>query len=313
MTPEVPDRDDWFSEELGFPRPDWQAVSGWMQAQVGQADLHASWQQAARHWLTRLRNGLGGKYAMAESAHFHLLSELELSQQDEQLKFLETIRIRLLDTLGDIAWAPGTGKHVVLRFTEQDDYFAYLSYFYPDGNYATSGGVLLSRGYVHVAYPAATANYERAVLAHELTHNLLCHLPLPRWLDEMLAMLFQAQIANGGAPAMNAELAEQHYAFWDASRIQQFWRGELFRTEEGQELSYGLAGVLQVLILTDLRPSPEKFRRFVLRAKWHDAGALAAREELGIKLGDLVGRFLGSGDWSPAEPLWPGKSEAVPG
>ncbi len=313
MTPEVPDRDEWFSEELGFPRPDWRAISGWMQAHVRQADLHASWQQAARHWLMRLRNGLGGKYAMAESTHFHLLSELDPRQQEEHLKFLEKTRIRLLATLGDVAWSPGTGKHVVLRFTEQDDYFAYLSYFFPDGNYATSSGVLLPRGYVHIAYPAMAATYEQATLAHEFAHNLLCHLPLPRWLGELLAMLFEAEIANSGAPAMDGELAGRHHAFWNAQRIQQFWRGELFYTEEGQALSYSLSRVLQVLILTDLRPSPEQFRRFVLRADRNDAGAIAVQEELGIDLGDLVGRFLGPGDWAPAVPLWPAKNTSKSG
>ena len=62
------------------------------------------------------------------------------------LQFLENARTRLRQTLGDVAWLDSVGKHVVLRFTDIDDYYAYIAHYYADGEHATSGGVFLRKG-----------------------------------------------------------------------------------------------------------------------------------------------------------------------
>ena len=43
------------------------------------------------------------------------------------------------ESLQDAAWRPNGGSHVILLFTDDDDYYQYVSYFYCDGIHPTSG------------------------------------------------------------------------------------------------------------------------------------------------------------------------------
>ena len=294
----VPDRDAWFVEANGFPRPKWQSIYGWLRA-FRQGGSHEDWVQVSRHWLGRLRDRLGGDYTAAESANFLLVSDLSGAGRDAELRFLEQSRAQILSILGEIADPHARGKHVVLRFSEHDDYYAYLAHYYGEGTHATSGGILLTDGYAHIAYPAITPGDDRRALAHELTHNLLVHLPLPPWLNEALAMLFEVQLGGGGYPPLDAEMVGRHQDHWTRETIQEFWRGDSFHDVDAQELSYSLARILLSNLQTSIRPEPEHFRRFVLSADWSDAGAEALREHLDGELVQLVSGFLGPGDWAP--------------
>jgi hypothetical protein len=194
---------------------------------------------------------------------------------------------------------------VVLRFTEQEDFYAYVSHFHPDGEFAGVGGMFLNNGYPHIVYGQAWTDHPEApVLVHELAHNLVAHLPLPLWLNEALAMAFEAEIGGSYIPPLTREDAARHRDYWTAGTIQEFWRGDSFSDVEGQELAYSLARVLLHLIHTEIRPAKGEFRRFVLAANWEDAGATAAAEHLGIQLEDIVAAFLGAGDWAPRPERW---------
>jgi hypothetical protein len=301
----VPDRDDWFDDDPSFPRPNWGAVNGWMRVFVPEAELGSAWEQCTRHWLNRLRQRLGGTYVVAESENFYLLMENPSEAQAKLLSFVERTRTHIHKVLGDTAPPEARGKHVVLRFTETDDYYAYISHFHPDGEFAGSGGMFFRDGYQHLAYPQSwSPDEERRTVAHELTHDLLAHLPLPPWLNEALAMAFETDIAGGSREPLSRELAARHRSYWDAKTIQEFWRGESFANVEGQELAYSLASILLNLIHTEIRPAEGEFRRFVLRSDWGDAGAIATREHLEVELEDLVASFLGPGTWAPRPDLW---------
>lgn len=301
----VPDRDDWFEMETGYPRPNWGAVQGWMRVFVPSGEQNEAWEQWTRHWINRLRATLGGGYAWDESANFILLSEQAPSARSKVLAFLEQADQAIHQVLGDLAIGEAHGKHILLRFTEQDDYYTYVSHFHPDGEYATSSGMFLHDGYLHIAYLESwSPDEERRVVAHELTHNLLCHLPLPLWLNEALAMTFETDLGGSTGESITRELVEKHREYWNAETIQSFWRGEAFQDPEGQEVAYSLARVLLQLVHTEVRPPKEEVRKFVLRADWSDAGAVAAREHLGVDLGEVAGVFLGPGKWAPQPKAW---------
>lgn len=307
----VPNRDDWFVDVHGFPRANWQAIHGWMRA-FRHGGSHEDWVQLSRHWLGRVRDGLGGGYTVAESEYFHFVSDLPPAERDEQLRFLERARTQILTSLGDIADPDARGKHVVLRFSESDDYYAYIAHYHEAGTYATSGGIFLNSGYAHIAYPETFPGQDHCTLAHELTHNLLSHLPLPLWLNEALAMVFEMQLGGGDHPPLDAEIVSRHRQHWTPATIQEFWRGDSFQDVEAQELSYSLAYVLLSTIQTSIRPAPENFRRFVLSADWSDAGAGALREHLDHDLDDLVACFLGPGEWAYSpEPTAPSPDSAA--
>jgi len=305
MPLEVPDRDEWFPKLDAFPRPDWPAIWGWERAWVKKEDLAEATCHITRHWLERLRTTLGDAYSVVESEHFHLVSSLDEAARLRMLQFLERSRARLVQTLGDVAWTDGIGKHVVLRFASLDQYYPYIAHFYSEGEHATSGGMFLRNGYAHIAYyEQLTMDSERVTLAHELAHNLVAHLPLPSWLNEALAEAFDADLAGGRFAAVDRELHAEHEAYWNADAIQEFWMGKSFHVPEGQRVAYSLAQVLLDIINREVRPKPEEFRRFVTQATWHDAGEAAAQEQLEVGLGEIASVFLGEGDWSPRPETW---------
>ena len=302
----VPDRDDWFDEEHGFQHPRWDAVDSWIRASIPEDAFEEAWQQCTRRWLERLQARLGEGYSTVESTNFHLLSDLPAESRDKSLALLEATRSRIARVLGDISPPAAHGKHVVLRFAKADDYYAYISHFDLDGEYAGSSGMFLSSaGYEHVAYTQSwSAEQERAILVHELAHNLVSHLPLPPWLNEALAMAFEADISGIAHEGLTRELAARHREYWNGETIQEFWTGASFSDVDGQELAYSLSRVLLHLIHTEIRPAEGEFREFVLRANWADAGSAAAKEHLQIPLENLVAAFLGPGDWVPRPELW---------
>lgn len=302
----VPDRDDWFEEEHGFPHPLWRMIDGWMRVFVPREALHGAWQQFVRHWLERVRACLNGPYTVEESPHFHYLSDASKRERTSFIAFLESARSHIRRVLADIGTPDGPGKHVVLRFTDMDDYYRYLARYAHDGEQAMSGGVLLHQGYLHIAFPASDRpDTHRHTCVHELTHNLVAHLPLPAWLNEALAMGFEADLGSD-AFALTHELVGRHRGYWNSDTIQTFWQGIAFHDIDGQEVAYSLAQTLLQLIQREVGPAPEDFRRFVLRADASDAGAVAAREHLGVKLEELVSSFLGPGEWAPRPKSWQG-------
>jgi hypothetical protein len=300
MFSQVPDFKAWFPDIEGFPRPDWDAIEKWIRENVLADQMDDAWPAIAREWLQRICERLGRSYSITESQNFHLLSELNEAKQNDLLSFLERARARILRQLGDLPLPVLNGKHVILRFTEDDDYYRYISYFDPEGEYAGSGGRFLDGGYMHIAYPhSEIRDADRATLVHELSHNLLASFPLPLWLDEALAMAFEADLAGSRNPIVTRDLAEEHRAYWNPQTIQEFWQGRSFSEVDGQKLAYGLAGILLNLIATELRPLPAQFRDFVLHADGKDAGQSAALEYLETDLSDLVATFLGPGEWAP--------------
>jgi hypothetical protein len=306
MSLSVPNRDEWFETNHDFPRPKWHAVDAWARSYAEKSDYHEVWCQFARHWLGRLRDTLGGQYSVEESKHFLLLSELDAASRGKVLAEYEGALVRMNRILGDTYDGESRGKFVALRFTDADDYYAYISHFFPDGEHPLSGGIFLTEGYYHMAFPEGWGgDEERRTRNHELAHNLLAHLPLPRWLNEGLAIAFEGapDPVRGPAWALDAETIHKHRAYWNVDTIQEFWGGFSFDTIEGQQLSYNLAFVMLDMVYREIQPSPEAFRRFVRGADWHDAAAASVHEHLEVELEELVENFLGPGDWAPASDL----------
>jgi len=300
MVSQVPDFKGWFPEIEGFPRPDGKAIAEWIRQNVSSDRPEVAWQGIIREWLQRMRERLGKAYVVTESQHFHVLSELDAKKQKELLSFLEQTRARIVRQLGDISLAERPGKHVIMRFSDEDDYYRYTSYFDEEGEYAGSGGRFHGGDCAHIAFPHSDViGADHSILIHELTHDLLESFPHPAWLGEALAMAFQGDGAQTGGPLVTRELADEHRAYWNPQTIQEFWQGISFGDVEGQKLAYNLASILLNLIATELRPPPAQFRDFVLHADRKDAGQSAALEHLDVDLSDLVATFLGPGEWAP--------------
>ena len=285
-----------FAFREGYSRPDWQIIGEAIKQTVAPDKVSEGWTEAAIQWARQVGADSGEGYHTRLSSEFILLSALEPAAAAQLLAFAEGALDKIYGLLQNAAWRSGCGKHVIFLFAEEDDYYQYVSDFYSDGVHPTSGGCLLHRGYVHIAMPYLGGRNVRRVLAHELMHNCVVHLPLPHWLNEGLAMIFDRTVAQGRQPILDRELRDRHLAFWNSESIQEFWAGVSFgEPGDANELSYSLAEIIVNLLLSQSR----NFGEFVKHADWHDAGQTAALEVLNNDLGETAGTFLGEGNWRP--------------
>lgn len=301
----VPVHMHWF-DGTALPIPDWQRVQQEVAQDIDDADAHVFWTSAAHAWLQALNAALGEHYGIHESQDFLLLSNLQERPAQVFLATCQRMLARINRSLGALAVEGGHGKYVVMVFDDPDDYYTYIGHYYPDeGEYAMSSGMFIQAGYGHFVMPLENIDAMEPVIAHELTHCLLQHLPIPAWLNEGLAVnteytLFPHLAAPGAQMYFPHEIAAQHAAYWDAVSIQTFWSGKSFlAVDEGNRLSYDLARKITALAAND-EPA---FRAFVAAAQRDDAG-LAAEARLGYPVGNLVQAVLGEGDWEPRPDAW---------
>jgi hypothetical protein len=202
-------------------------------------------------------------------------------------------------------WGPW-GKDLLIVFDDEETYYRYVSYYYAeDGEFATSAGMHISAGCSHFVTRKADLSAIEPVIAHEMTHGCVAHLPLPLWLNEGIAVNTEQKIAAVGPLLYTVqEMRDKHLAFWREPEIQQFWSGESFhRTDDGNLLSYDLARI----IVEQLAKDWELFKRFVSLADRADAGASAAEAVYGLDLGLFVSALLeedGSPAWAPNSKTW---------
>jgi len=264
--------------EKHFPRPKWKIIHAWIKEHVPEEDRPLAWQEIAFDWVSTLKNHLGADYAVYRSPNFILLTSRGLNASKSILRTCELAVQYIVDWLGPVAAKRGHGQHVVLDFATIENYYDYLR-----------------GGYLHIAVPPSHGMQN--VLIHELAHNRLAHLPLPKWLNEGIAVTMERKIGGKQYGRIDRELHQKHRAYWTTQTILAFWTGESFHDLDGEvvHLSYSLADILVDLLVQEF----PNFMDFVCEADQKDAGLTAAHQCFGIGLNDLVSTFLGSGDWTP--------------
>ena len=312
MSP-FPDISEHLHIKDGFCHPDWAAISAVIEKCLPESEWNSAWEAAARSWLGRIRDTLGGNYQIYETPHFMILSEAPMRVVKDACRFFEDSRKQVLARLEGVASDHGFGKHVVMMFASLDDYYGYIAYFYPEGESPMSGGICLTgEGYVHFVFPTTDYTSYRTVLVHELTHGCLRHLPIPAWLNEALAMRMEQVICGSDIFRLDQEVYDKHTAHWDSETIQQFWTGESWGIPgDSFELSYNLAQVLWRKIEADLAAPRAAILQFILHAHFNDGGEAACHAVFDLSLGDLVTDFLGEGAWAPTPNQWPNKALAA--
>ena len=287
--------------QQGYPIMDWAAAGRWADA-LAEEEQAPAWRAIERAWLLHLRDALGAGFQLLESDNCLLLAAVEEHVAHATLAFMERTRKRVVRTLDGIARVTPEGKDILVVFDDEDSYYRYVSHAYPDGGeFASSGGMYIDGGCGHFVTVRRDLGAIEPVIAHEMTHGCLAHLPIPLWLNEGLAVNTEQRL-TGVQPALFSarDMHDKHCAFWGAAEIQEFWSGWSFqRIDDGNLLSYDLARILVAYLGKDWA----SFRRFVLAANAADGGAAAASEHLGADLGELVCALLGqahSPGWSPA-------------
>lgn len=289
----------------GLPVPDWEAVSRWLDALPSDKPEGDAWASCVVAWLQHLGAALGPDYRLSRAGDSILLSSLDDVGADATLKFMNKTQERILRVLGGIAVLPRWGQNILLVVDDHDTYYRYVSRYYEeDGEFAGSSGMHINAGCSHYVAIKADLRSIEPVIAHEMTHGLLGHLPIPAWLNEGIAVNTEQRLCPPLALLHTPqEMHEKHLHFWGEGEIQEFWSGKSFRrVDDGNMLSYDLGRILVSQFSADW----ERFRAFVLAADLNDAGAAAAREHLGVDLGAAVAAlFERDGvDWGPEPSLW---------
>ena len=235
------------------------------------------------------------------------MSSLDAHVAKATLEYIERTARRIGAVLAGIVQTAAWGKDILIVFDDEESYYRYVSYYYPEeGEFAFSGGMHLAAGCSHFVSVKRDLRLLEATIVHEMTHACLEHLPLPVWLNEGLAVNTEQRLAGAPRTAVDepARLHDKLRRFWSVVSIQDFWSGESFHHPgDSNELSYALARILVEQLAKDWPP----FARFVRSANRADAGAAAARECLGLDLGELVTTLLEREtpkSWSPDPQKW---------
>ncbi|MGL4462718.1 MAG: hypothetical protein ACRC1K_11245 [Planctomycetia bacterium] len=290
----------------GLPHPDWSRVEAGLALPCEDGDSsearRAAWTAACRQWLDALGSALEDGHTSYESTHYLLLAAADDDAGPRLLRFAEQCRAKLSSALDGVADFEVLGKQVVLDFRTRDDYYRYISRFYPEGSHGASGGVHLREGYPHVALYGKDLWMTENTLAHESTHAALHHLDMPQWLEEGLAQMFEHDMTGRQLLIVDRETAAKHKRYWSKHGLDAFWSGEGFsRPGKIQDLSYQLAEIMVRLLVEESRPQwfgwvrepQRRFVAFLRSAKADDAGEGACREHLGCGVSDLAAKFLG--------------------
>lgn len=284
----------------GYPHFNWITIRKWIEAIDPELQAEA-WAQFEIAWLQHMRAVLGSNYNLVGESDAILLSTLEPNVELATLGFINRTLQRIIRLLDGVAQKPEWGKDILVIFDDDESYYKYVSQFYPEeGEFARSGGMYINDGCGHFVTVKADLHAIEPVIAHELTHSCVGHLPLPTWLNEGLAVNTEHQLIPPAAHMFTPQqMHEKHMDFWGHAEIQEFWSGKsFFRNDDGNMLSYDLGRI----IVDQLSRDWPRFRKFVNSAQNTDAGAAAAASQFGMELGSLVCTLLEretSPAWSP--------------
>jgi hypothetical protein len=284
-----------------YPRPKWEEIAARV-TEAAPMDENAAWRSIAERWAEEHCAAAGAAYACTRSENFILASPLEKRPAANLIAFAERARRGISKALRGLAATDGLGPHVIMVFETEDEYYEYIAPFYADGgHYAGSSGVHLNSGYGHFALPRREPDLLETVVAHELTHALISHLPLPRWLDEGIAVNLESSLCPRYGRRLELSWIERHRNWWDPESVQQYWSGLAFhRPDKISELSYELAWVT----VRSLAENYELFRLFASEASSEDAGQSASHKHFGHGLGKHFEAMLGDGEWEPDPTAW---------
>lgn len=269
-------------------------ISNFTERQIGERLKHS--------WLRQILQKLDHRYQAVESKNFILITSQDNKHTSLFLKSIENIKLRIINSLSQILENTYQEKFIIILFEDEEDYYQYISYYYPkEGKFAHSSGCFLNDALPHFTLPMTDMSSIESVIAHELTHAMVSHLPIPVWLNEGLAVNMEVAITGYNPHRLNAQRHYKHQNYWGESEIQEFWSGESFsRADEGNELSYQLAQ----LIVRSLAEDPKTFYPLVINADQTDGGESSFINQLGYSLGDVIENILGEGDWAPNPTKW---------
>jgi len=288
----------------GFVWLRWREVSDWV-ARFPEEEQPKAFLAVADAWDEHLCASLGPAYRVARAPGVVVVSTLEPHLARQTLDFMQKTQRRILRSLEGVARPWEFGNDLLVVIDDEDAYYRFISRFYPDGGeYASSSGVQVNDGgCVYYVCPKGHLRDVEPVIAHEMTHGFVSHLPLPKWLNEGIAVNMEHRLVGAGSPLHTPEqMHARHLAFWNEDTVQALWSGKSFDTAgDSNLLSYDLSRILVEQFSSDWT----RFAAFVNEAQFEDAGAGSARRHLGLSLGEAVAALLERDSGARFEPQPP--------
>ncbi|HWT81729.1 MAG TPA: hypothetical protein VN648_23310, partial [Candidatus Methylomirabilis sp.] len=134
-----------------MPHPAWDVIRPWVEGQARVYPRSEAWGAVLDAWLGQLRRALGARYHFHHSARFHLVSAQSKGDCQALLDFAELARTMILDALPGVACDPPSGQYLILAAANLDTYYAYISHYYPEGEFGDSGAIFLGGDCAHIA------------------------------------------------------------------------------------------------------------------------------------------------------------------
>jgi hypothetical protein len=160
--------------------PDWQAIDAAIEESIPESLQDVTWDATCLAWVHATCRQLGEDYRVLETQNFLIASAADQPTAERTGQAFENVRRKILSRLTDLIAGPVKGKEVALIFASDEQYYRYIAHFFPEGEHPMNGGMCLRGGtYLHLAFPSTEASADLRTLAHEMTHGLLGHLPLP--------------------------------------------------------------------------------------------------------------------------------------
>lgn len=284
-----------------FPRPNWVVIREWIEDHVPAEQQPQAWDDAALQWLESLDNALPDEYQVLFSEHFLFFLPQDHEHRAFFADFAESVREQLFSRLDGVAQPSWPARLPVLLFDSSEAYYEYKASYFQAGDYGGSGAMCVTEDdYVHLVINGLSTEQYQPSLAHELTHAVVKHLNLPRWLEEGLTQLIDDGYKSPWTQfSLDPKETRKLREYWNDCGLKEFWWGSAFYLpDEGQLHSYQLAAALKRILVRDHKPL---LNEFLLAANEADAGDHACRTILKCTLPDLATQFLGEGDWQ-AEP-----------
>ena len=284
-----------------FLYPDWEKLHDLVSEHCTESQYDIAFTELAKEWLIAMKACLPDEFRIYESGNFFLLCNEEMHISKNLIHSCERSLKIILEQFAGVLEDTGYGKHVLIVFKNAEQYNRYTDEFSMSGESPSSGGMCIHNGYTHIVLPHMfSEETPDDVIAHELTHALLTNYKIPVWLNEALAMRMEDIAAGFDGLNLNEEIYQKHVKFWNDTTIQDFWSGLLWHIDSiGFELSYDLARIIWKKIAVDLAATKEDIVDLISSVKLDDSGNDAIKRIFDYSLGELVGDFLGDGNWEP--------------
>ncbi|MBX3322051.1 MAG: hypothetical protein KF757_03575 [Phycisphaeraceae bacterium] len=254
--------------EENLPHLDWAAAWTMIERESNKDEVAAS--QLARAivaaWLDELRDAMPTDSRRWRGWAVEGLAPLEGTIGKRVASYAE----RSLHVIGE-AFASIRGSVrdepippiAIIVLATADEYYSFISAYYDEGAFATSGGVYLRESPSNCAaliINAQTRYSVNAAIAHELAHHALVPITeagrlgagLPLWAEEGLTQMMEERVTGVSNFVFSREMRERHMQLWSEIGFDGLASGETFHSPDGeeQELSYNLAEAITRSLLS---------------------------------------------------------------